>query len=190
MNDCGIPLAVDLLSFSGKINNGNAELLWVTSKENEPVSFSIEKSINGSDFNSIGSVKGYGSNNENNYYHFSDPALITGKVWYRIAMINKDGKKKYSRIISLNDKAIEFSFNNVVNPFTHELDFEILVPENSRVDATLISLSGKPVRKESFTVYEGANSLIISDIETLPTGMYILQVKYKDKIISKKLMKK
>ncbi len=188
--DCGPPLSVDLLSFSGKVNNGNADLIWVTSEEDEPVTYNIDKSRNGVDFYTIGSVNGHGNSSENNYYQFTDLTLVAGKVWYRIAIINKDGKKKYSRIISLSDKTIEFGFNNVINPFNHEIDFGVSVPENARIDATLINLAGKPVRKESFSVYAGTNSLIISDTENLPAGMYILQIKDNEKIISKKLMKK
>jgi hypothetical protein len=188
--DCGPPLSVDLLSFTGKNNNGNADLQWVTSRENEPVTFQLEKSNDGSVFNSIATVKGHGSNNENNFYQYTDPVAISGQVWYRLAMVNKDDKKKYSRIISLSNKTIDFSFTNVINPFNHELDFAVSVPENARIETLLLDLSGKPVRKEDFNVYEGENSLIISNTDNLPAGMYILQVRDNDKVISKKLIKK
>jgi len=191
VNNCGTPLKVDLLSFNGKLNNSNANLLWVTSKENEPVSFAIERSNDGISFTNIGTVNGHGNYlTENNYYNFPDPVTISGKAWYRIAMVNNDGKKKYSRIISLNDKAIEFGLNNVINPFSHELDFEITVPENTRIEASLVNLSGKPVKTEIFTVYEGVNSITIRDTERLSSGMYILQIKNKEKVISTKLMKR
>ncbi|MFI5188345.1 MAG: T9SS type A sorting domain-containing protein, partial [Chitinophagales bacterium] len=188
--DCGPVLSVDLLSFNGKNNNGIADLLWVASKETEPVSYNVEKSMDGTIFNSIATVKGHGNANENNYYELTDPAVITGKVWYRIAVVNKDGKKKYSRVILLNDKSIDFGFSNVINPFSNEIDFEISVPENSRIDAILLNSSGKPVRKESFSAYEGVNSLSIPGTESLPAGMYILRAIYNDKVITKKMIKK
>ncbi len=188
--NCGPPLGVDLISFSGKLNNGTADLVWVTSKEDEPVSYNIDKSRNGVDFYTLGTVNGHGNSSDNNYYQFTDPTLVAGKVWYRIAIISKDGKKKYSRIISLSDQTIAFDFSNVINPFSHEIDFGISVPENARIEATLINLAGKPVRRANFSVYTGTNSLTISDTENLPAGMYILQVKDDDKVISKKLMKK
>ena len=135
-------------------------------------------------------MTGHGNSSDNNYYQFIDPTLVAGKVWYRIAIISKDGKKKYSRIISLSDQTISFDFSNVINPFSHEIDFGISVPGNARIEATLINLAGKPVRRANFSVYTGTNSLTISDTENLPAGMYILQVKDDDKVISKKLMKK
>jgi hypothetical protein len=189
--NCGPPLSVDLLSFSGKLNvNKNAELLWVTSKENEPVSYSIEKSLNGTSFNSIAMITGHGSNNETNYYQFMDPSIVTGQVWYRIAIVNKDGNKKYSRVILLEDKTNEFGFTNVVNPFRNEIDFELSVPQNARIQATLINLSGNVVKRFDYNVYEGSNNLTIPDTGNLPAGMYILQVSDADQVIRKKLIKK
>jgi hypothetical protein len=191
VNNCGTPLKTDLLSFNGKLIDGKTNLSWVTSKENEPVYYSIERSNDGNNFSSIGIINGYKNYNaENNYYSFSDPAAVSDKAWYRIAMRNDENKKKYSRIIQLYDKKIEFGLSNVINPFNHELDFEVLVPENARIEAVLTNLSGKPLRKENFIVYEGVNSLTILDTERLPAGMYILQIKNKERVISKKLMKK
>ncbi|HMG67283.1 MAG TPA: T9SS type A sorting domain-containing protein, partial [Chitinophagaceae bacterium] len=188
--NCGPVLGVDLLSFSGKINNGNAELLWITSKETSPVYFNVEKSTDGVHFVNIGTVKGYGNASENNYYHFTDPSAIIGRVYYRIAIYDNIGFKRYSRIISLDGNEVEFALNNVINPFNNELDFEILAPQNSRVEAVITNLLGKPVRKQTFTVYEGVNSLNFQDTQNLPAGMYILQIKYNDQFINKKVMKK
>jgi len=188
--DCGVPLGIDFISFSGKLNHGNADLIWTTSKESEPVSYSVERSYDGTNFSSIGMLPGRNNPNAtNNTYKFTD-FNVQSTVWYRIAMINKDNHKKYSRIIILDDKTVNFGLTSVINPFSTKLDFGITVSENSRIDATLINISGKPVKKESFNVYEGANNLTINDTETLAAGMYILQIKNKEQIINKKVMKK
>ena len=105
-------------------------------------------------------------------------------------MINKDGQKKYSRTIILEDNTQGFGLTSVINPFSAQLDFGITVSDNSRIDVTLLNMSGNPVRKVSFNVYEGANNLTINKTEILPTGMYILQIRNKDQIINKKVMKK
>ena len=170
--DCGVPLGIDFISFSGKLDHGNADLIWTTSKESEPVSYSVERSYDGTNFSSIGMLPGRNNPNAtNNTYKFTD-FNVKSTVWYRIAMVNKDGHKKYSRLIMLDDKTMKFGLTSVINPFSTKLDFGITVSENSRIDATLLNISGKPVRKESFNVYEGANSLTINDTETL-AGWYV-----------------
>jgi len=184
-------LGIDFISFSGKLNHGNADLIWTTSKENEPVYYSIERSYDGTNFTSIGSVPGNNNINAvNNTYKYTD-LNVQGKIWYRIAMVNKDGHKKYSRIIILEDNTVNFGLTSVVNPFTTKLDFGITVSQNSRLDVTLLNISGKAVRKQTFNVYSGANNLTIVDTEILPVGMYILQIRNKDtdEVINKKVMK-
>jgi hypothetical protein len=105
-------------------------------------------------------------------------------------MVNDVNKKKYSRTIQLSDTRIEFGLSNVINPFHHEVGFEVTVSESSRIEAILTNLSGKSLRKESFIVYEGVNSITIQDTEKLPTGMYILQIRNKERVIGRKLIKK
>ena len=188
--DCGVPLGIDFISFSGKLNHGNADLIWTTTKETEPISYSVERSYDGTNFTGIRTLPGSNNPNAaNNTYKFTDIG-VQGKVWYRIAMLNKDNHKKYSRIIILDDQTVKFGLTNVINPFSTKLDFGITVSENSRIDVTLINISGKPIRKENFNVYEGTNNLTINNTEIIPAGMYILQIKNKDEIINKKVMKK
>lgn len=190
VNDCGIPLGLDLLSFSGKLINGNAELQWVTTKENQPVYFNVEKSTDGIAFTNIATISGHGNNRENNIYNFTDPAFITDKAWYRIALYNDQGNVKYSRTILLNGQSSGFSLNNVINPFSNKLDFEVTVTQNSKVDVLLTNLVGKQVRKESFMAYEGVNGLTIPATENLSPGFYILQVKNMSSVITRKVVKK
>ncbi|TMI94831.1 MAG: T9SS type A sorting domain-containing protein [Bacteroidetes bacterium] len=191
VNNCGPVLDVDLLSFNGKLSNHNANLLWITSKEFEAISFVVERSADGINFTNVATVDGHGnSSNENNYYTFTDPTAVLGRAFYRIAMKNANGKKKYSQVISLMDEVIDFSLNNILNPFNYELNFEVQVPENTTIEVVLTNLSGKPLRKESFIAYGGVNSLTIPNTEGLPAGIYILQVKNKEKIINRKLIKK
>lgn len=146
--------------------------------------------MDGVTFNSIERITGHGDNAQNNFYTYTDPNVIAGKVWYRIAMYNDQGNIKYSRTIALNVQSSGFRLTNVVNPFSNELDFEVAVPQNSKIDAVLTNLSGKLVRKESYMGYEGVNSLRIPDTENLQPGIYILQVKNKDVLINRKVMKK
>jgi len=188
--NCGVPLGIDFISFSGKLNHGNADLIWTTSKENEPVFYTIERSEDGTDFSTVGVLPGHNNpNTANNTYKFTD-LNVHGRVWYRIAMINKDGQKKYSRTIILEDNTQGFGLTSVINPFSAQLDFGITVSDNSRIDVTLLNMSGKPVRQVSFNVYEGVNTLTVVNTEVLSTGMYILQIRNKDQIINKKVMKK
>lgn len=189
--DCGVPLLTDLLSLSGAVENNQSRLVWVTSREEEPLHFTIEKSTDGTNFSPIGNRTGY--NNalaEKNNYYFTDPNNISGKVWYRIVMSNDNNRKKYSRILLLNQDKNEFDIVSVINPFSSELIFNIEIGTDTKVETSLTDMFGKRVKSRAFTAYAGTNNLSINNTDDLAPGIYILQVKFKDKLITRKVMKK
>ncbi|MES1218492.1 MAG: T9SS type A sorting domain-containing protein, partial [Bacteroidota bacterium] len=189
--DCGVLLNTDLISFNGKIINDHSQLSWSTSKENDIISFDIEKSTDGINFRKIGSVNGYNDNrSEINHYTFIDPENFGSKSWYKILLKNKKGGKKYSSIIQLSREQINFGLGNIVNPFKNELDFEVITTNNAKIDVSLIDLFGKTVRYKNLTVYSGVNSLAIDNTQGLNSGIYILQVKHNDIVINKKVLKR
>ena len=49
---------------------------------------------------------------------------------------------------------------------------------------------GRKVKSQLFTAYTGMNSLSINQTNDLAPGIYILQVKYKERVLTRKVMKK
>ena len=105
-------------------------------------------------------------------------------------MINNSGKKKYSRIIQLNRDLIDFEIDNVINPFTNELSFNIITNSSTKVNAELIDLQGKHVKQNNYLVYPGVNSMRIENTGFLSPGIYTLRISDNEKVISRKVMKK
>ena len=188
--DCGLPLSVQLLSFSGRIINDKASLKWVTTGEDEPLQFEVEKSMDGINFHAIGSVNSYNDyNSAQSTYSFADPSLLTGKAYFRIKTKNNAGKSMYSRIIQLQLKEEALSFISVINPFSSELSFEISTANNGKAEAELIDVAGEIVRRVPFEVATGVNRLTINQTQLLPGGIYFLRLKLGSNTIQKRVMK-
>jgi hypothetical protein len=73
---------------------------------------------------------------------------FSDKVWYRIVMISKEGKK-YSRIIQFTNEQIDFGLRNINNPFSTQLAFEVITTNNAKIDVSLVDLFGKTVRHKT-----------------------------------------
>lgn len=190
LTDCGPLLDIDLLSASGQIVSTKAKISWTTSRENEPVSFAVEKSNNGTDFIQIATINGKNNPSADiNSYSFTDPAVLADKAWYRIKMITAT-HAKYSRIISLNKDQQEFALGTVINPFASELLFDVYSPADTKIDVLITDLSGRTLKKKSMLVKAGTNSLSMDQTESLAAGIYILQVRNNDKVLTKMVMKK
>ncbi len=187
---CGIPLQAQLISFSGRIVNQNAELKWTTTAENEPLNFDVEKSRDGMSFFVISTLQGHNDPSlEENTYSFTDPSPLAGKVFYRIKMKNITGRSTYSRTIQFSPDPGILSFISVINPFDNELWFEINSIHSCKLVAELIDPSGKTVMNNFFEVGTGISRLLMPDTKKLPAGLYFLRVQSPGVTLQKKVMK-
>jgi len=188
--DCGIPMATQLLSFSGQLDNQQAALKWTTAVENEPLVFDVEKSTDGINFSVVASVnsnKDYGAGQ--NTYYFTDPARVSAKTFYRVRMKNALGQSRYSRIIQLGADPESFAFVSVISPFGNELSFEVSSALNDKADAELIDMTGTTIQKKYFNLATGINSLVMEKTTSLPAGVYFLKVRCGSNTIQKKVLK-
>ncbi|MEO5562673.1 MAG: T9SS type A sorting domain-containing protein [Chitinophagaceae bacterium] len=190
--NCGTPLKTDLLSFNGKLVVDKANLTWITSKEEEAVKYFIERSSDGINFTRAGTLDGYNSpGNTTNQYSFVDPLPVNGKVYYRVMMAASTNNKKYSRIVELSllEKNL-FAITNVVNPFNQALGFNINSPVDAKIDAELVDMFGKVVKRKTYLIHSGVSTLNIPETESLSTGTYILRITNNEQILSRKVLKK
>jgi len=87
------------INVDGKINNDKVNLTWNISENETADKFEVEKSTDGRNFSMAALVFGTDKANSDQY-HFYEKAL-TGKVLYRIKLINKNKELEYSKIIEI-----------------------------------------------------------------------------------------
>ncbi|MBC7829154.1 MAG: T9SS type A sorting domain-containing protein [Chitinophagaceae bacterium] len=92
-----IALPLRLLNFSGKRQQDYNHLEWNTADEVNTKLFEIERSSDGRNFTKIVIVNTTG--NRNNHYSVNDNVVNTGKLFYRLKMVDIDGRFTYSHII-------------------------------------------------------------------------------------------
>jgi hypothetical protein len=97
LNACLI-LPIILSNFSYSIVDKKVNLHWETSSEENSRQFIVERSLNGVDFQAIGSVPAAGNSNILKQYSLADnsPNYINH---YRIKQVDLDGRFSYSKIL-------------------------------------------------------------------------------------------
>ena len=190
ISDCGIPLQVNLLSFSGSIKKNMITLNWTTTGEDGPLKFDIEKSTNNSEFAVIHTTDAINEGIDAiNNYSWTDTDILTGKVYYRLKIYYNKGSVKYSRIIAFTNSDKSFDLVSINNPFGPVLSFDIYSGRSRIVNAKLIDGAGNPVKNIYFSMAKGTNSLRIDDFSILPPGIYILSLYSNGEMICRKLLK-
>ena len=90
------PLPVTIVSFKAKVSGNKVSCEWETASEINNDYFTVERSADGIQFASIGSVKGAGNSTTPKYYQFTDEFPLSGNSYYRLRQKDFDGTYTYS----------------------------------------------------------------------------------------------
>ncbi|MFN3402603.1 MAG: glycoside hydrolase family 9 protein [Cytophagaceae bacterium] len=180
---CETPTPVILFSFGGELVNGSAILNWSTASESNSKFFEIQKSSNPeSGFSTIGSVPAAGNSSKVLTYNFMDENPAIGVNYYRLKQVDKDGSEEFSNVISVvwDEPTIHLA----PNPFTKTTRLKVSMPSYAEVEIRVLDLSGKPL-----AFLNGSSSKEFELGEELAEGMYLVQIRIKDKIYFTKMIK-
>ncbi len=173
----GAPLPLHLLEFKGTIVDNNGVLQWKTENEENTSSFIVERSIDGRNYQSVGSVSAANTPGIH-YYDFTDvniTSLGVNKIYYRLKQTDIDGRFTYSNIIVLsidNSRPVVMLYPN---PAKDNLNITITVPFNEKLQWQLTDNAGRIVKRGNYNLTSGSTALSI-DISGLNSGMYVMQL--------------
>jgi hypothetical protein len=159
-------LPLKLISFSAKKSEDNQiKLEWSSSHELNTSTFVIERSGDGVDFYSAGSVPAQGSGNK--YYGFTDPITQTfTNVFYRLKMMDIDGKFTYSPVVRIFARETGSSISVFPNPTS---DF-LTINNKETEEIAILSSTGQLMKR--FKIVHGSVTVNIADLRP---GIYILK---------------
>jgi sugar lactone lactonase YvrE len=161
-------LPLNLLSFTGTKNNSGNLLEWKTANEINTKAFTIERSNDGINFIGIGNVNASGNVNAN--YNFTDADKYNGIVYYRLKMIDVDGRFTYSNIIKLSTLNLQLS-TLYPNPVKDIATLQIGDRTLLNTQANIIDVNGRTIKTILIK-----NNFEILDMSGLPSGLYILKL--------------
>ena len=186
-------LPLQLLSFTATLSSSSQVasenirkviLHWNTVNEVNVNHFEIERSSNGREFVQVKSQKAKGKN-EKNEYEYTDPVnrqlSSINSLYYRLKMIDKDGKFSYSPV-----RYIRFEKGLFVDIFPNPAKDKLQVVVNSDITTTtdmqiqVVTSDGKIANNYKLEIQEGLNNKTI-DISQLQRGNYYLKIIYSNK---------
>ncbi len=183
---CGV-LDTKLLNFKGTLVNDKGVLKWTSSEVNLK-EYQVEKSLNGVNFFRAGIVSAKNNPDEVNYF-FNDPEKISGMVYYRLRLISKSNvADKYSKTITLYNKDTNFKIT-VANPFKGSVNIDMFIPQDGQVEIHLFDAFGRSVKNKHVILNKGNSKVTLDDVGNISSGIYILSVKFQNKVIQNKLFK-
>jgi hypothetical protein len=87
-----------LVNFNAVLDNNVVNLSWTTAEEINSNHFAVERSADASHWQAIGTVTAKGFSSIAVNYSFIDESPSSGVNYYRLQIVDNDGKYKYSAV--------------------------------------------------------------------------------------------
>jgi photosystem II stability/assembly factor-like uncharacterized protein len=185
-----ITLPVTFTSFTGNNNNNNNELRWDVEQEQNLSRYELERSLDGINFQSIGTITARNLTAPSSYLYTDNIRNIaSSSFYYRLKAVNTDGTYFYSDVLFIrtNNKS---SFKIFGNPFSDHLTFRLNAAASGKMVVRIIDMQGRVMRKEQQQIATGTAYYTVPDLSALTAGIYLLEIginteRYANKIVKK-----
>lgn len=181
INNC--PTPVTWTSFYLIPQEGSCKLVWSTADETNNAYFTVERSLDGINFETIATISGAGNRDIASNYYYVDNAPVSGTSYYRITQHDFDGKFSSTAMKPyLSNGLIEIT--TYPNPFQNNTTLLVSGADTESYTYTLYSISGQFVEQGSGTVNQTQTVG-----EAVSKGMYMLTVVTSTDIVTTKIVK-
>jgi len=173
-------LPATLLDFSAVKNNGTVSLRWQTSSEINFSGFFIERSADGRNWNSLLFMPAKNNAGVADYTN-DDKTPGNNKNFYRLRMVDKDGKYTYSKVVIIDfmmDMAVRIYPNPIKDNTIHVESIDIIQ------GLQIFNSTGQEVINR-----KGESNSIVIALPDMAAGVYQIKVISRRQTIIKQLIK-
>ncbi|MES2690819.1 MAG: T9SS type A sorting domain-containing protein [Bacteroidota bacterium] len=168
--------------------NGNL-VKWSTASEKNNSHFNIERSLNGSEYEVIGLVKGAGNTNKVMSYSFVDVGNYTGTACYRLNQVDYDGNSELSKSVCVTtEQAKAAVVATTPNPFNDKITVVYNSATASAVTFEVIDLIGK-VHYNTTEHVKGDHAFTVNT-SAFPQGIYFIRITNGNEVKTQRIIKK
>ncbi|GAB2831321.1 T9SS type A sorting domain-containing protein [Ferruginibacter profundus] len=165
------PLPLQLLSFSAALSHNDVLVNWKTTNEVNTKNFEVERSTDGRNFITVGTVAAINTSGDHSYaYTDAGAALLNShNIYYRLRQTDNDGSYNYSQT-----EVLHLSEGNSISVYPNPVtNITILSFSNTALlntQAVLIDMQGRRVKQIIISNYQRQ-----LDMSNLSKGGYLLK---------------
>lgn len=181
-----VPLPIELLYFDATKESNSVRTEWTTMSERDNDYFTIERALDGYNWDAIGKVAGAGNSSSQLDYVWYDKYPEIGTLYYRLKQTDFDGKFSYSEI-----RSVIFGSDNTQsivlypNPTDGTINLSILGDELKGATIQLYSVSGQLVNQ----LDDFSGKFYSFDLSPYQNGVYLMKISDNQKVKVLKIVK-
>jgi type IX secretion system substrate protein len=178
-------LPIELVYFTANFENNFVKIDWVTAAEINNDYFTIERSYNGIDFETIITRSGHGNSSQLISYTEYDYSPSSGISYYRLKQTDYDGLYSYSKIVGVNNTLLKSSATQVnvfPNPFkvgSGILNIQVSdFDEEELFNISVVDITGRIIYESLENT--GSSIMTIQFSNDIPKGTYFVVISISD----------
>lgn len=169
-------LPVTLIAFEGHSEGDKTLLSWITATEKNNDKFEVERSRNGRDFTTVGTVKGAGNSMNLNHYSFETPIAGDLIAYYRLKQYDENGVYTFSPVITIkNQKPTTQIGECFPNPSSGNLMIQYAKMNEGDITLQVFNAENKELDARTYAVIKTATDVAF-DFSALPQGIYFIKL--------------
>ena len=187
------PLPIELLNFTAKPNGSKVDLNWSTATETNNDFFTIEKTLDGANFEYVATVAGAGNSTTVLNYSSVDNAPYEGVSYYRLKQTDFNGAHSFSDLAMVDFKHnTNFEMNIFPNPSDGEnINISVASEKGQEILVVVYDATGREcISKIIVNSDKGGTLYAIDPAKKLAPGIYLITATSQQAMCSKKLIVK
>jgi len=178
-------LPVTLIDWNARVVNTNdMQLSWKIADAVNFDHFTIQKSNDGVNFRNVDNIA-FRPGTQLQSYDYTDQKVSSSKIYYRLAMVDKDASVRYSSILTVSVQQPE---SVRVYPTVVE-NKQVYIESNkkvNRVKVELVDMNGRILQTEQRSLQAGRQSFSLNALQTgNALGSYIVRISGEEGILAK-----
>jgi len=181
-------LPVELINFSAVPEIKGVLTSWTTASETGNDHFTVERSYDGRDYISIGTLVGAGNSSSTLNYSFEDKEAMPGLIYYRLRQTDWNGSSTTSSPVIVRYQPGRGTMYFVPNPGHDRTDLIYNAPASSKTSIKIYDMQGIQRFSGSVVCENGINTIPLS-LDKLEAGIFTVVLINDQEVLESRLEK-
>ncbi|WP_113636943.1 hypothetical protein [Nubsella zeaxanthinifaciens] len=181
-------LPVTLVSFQGNKQAAAIALRWATASEVNNSHFLVQKSADGTTFETIARIKGAGTSNQLNNYYFTDHSPLQGTNYFRLTQVDFDGKSTSSNLIAVNFGLGDIAMKVLTGNVNDKIELIVSAEQDQQGTLDIFTINGGKAATQKLSLQKGNNRISVA-LPSSAKGVFVASLQTSQFLVKTKFVK-
>jgi hypothetical protein len=175
---CTTPLPIKLITFNAQPKENKIEINWTSGAEINNDYYTVERSFDGVNFESIATIKGAGNSFNTIDYSVSDNHPLSGTAYYRLKQTDFDGKYEYFEMVAVDYYDNKGDWDIYPNPTNGSQVYikSLNIKYDSKITINVYDRLGQFIFEKTIKNNPEKPAVVIENTNILSKGIYIVKI--------------